>query len=451
MANEADRLYPAPPDSSKIERAPREELETLQNARLRACIRRAWERVPFYRRAWQEAGLGPNDISRIEDLRSLPVISKKDLEEDLLANPPFGSYQGNFPAVRVQASSGTSGNPKPIFHTQSDWNVIGNFWARRLHAQGVRAGDILQFVFTYSLFIAGFTATEGAMRLGALVVPTGSGAVTPSERQVRIAKEWGTTVLAGTPSYVLHLADVAQGAGLDLKRDFKLRVTCHTAEALSEAARRAIEGRWGVVAYDNFGSVETGAPAFECAEKSGYHINEDGYLFEVLDPETFAPLAPGREGIVVATSLFKEAAPVIRYNMEDISSLIEEPCPCGRTFKRLAKIKGRTGEMLKVRGVPLYPTAVEEVLERFPELTREYLLILNRVGQQDRVAVQVECRAAAPGDPGLKERVERELKVVTGLSMEAQLVDAGELARSLKVEERIKASRVWDRRGESHV
>lgn len=446
MASEIDELYLPPPASFAVERAPRKKLEEIQHARLKALLRRAWERVPFYRRRWQAAGMAPEDVINIEDLKKLPVISKKDLEEDLLANPPFGTYQGSFPAVRVQASSGTSGHPKPVFHTQSDWNVIGNFWARRLHAQGVRKGDIVQFVFTYSLFIAGFTATEGAMKLGALVVPTGSGAVTPSERQVRIAKDWGTTVLAGTPSYVLHLADVAEKAGFDLRRDFKLRVTCHTAEALSEPARRGIEERWGVVAYDNFGSVETGAPTFECVEKSGYHINEDGYIFEVLDPETFEPLPAGREGVVVATSLFKEAAPVIRYNMEDISTLIEAPCPCGRTFRRLGKIKGRTSEMLKVRGVPLYPTAVEEVLERFPALTREYLLVLSRAGQQDRAAVQIECRAGAQQDAGLKERVERELKVVTGLSIEAELLEAGELARHLKVEDRIKAKRVWDRR-----
>ena len=448
MGTDADKSYPPPPGSFRIEQAPRTELQELQNVRLKALIRRAWEHVPFYRERWKEAGLRPEDIEWVEDLTKLPVVSKKDLEDDLLAHPPFGSYQGDFPAIRVQASSGTSGNPKPIFHTHSDWSVISNFWARRLHAQGVKEGDIFQLVFTYSLFIAGFTATEGAMKLGALVIPTGSGAVTPSERQIRIAREWGVTVLGGTPSYVLHLADVAEKMGLKPRRDFRLRITCHTAEALSEPARRAIEERWGVMAYDNFGSVETGAPAFECVEKNGYHINEDGYIFEVLDPETFEPLPSGREGIVVATSLFKEAAPVIRYNMEDLSALIEGPCPCGRTFRRLGKIKGRTNEMLKVRGVPLYPAAIEEVLERFTELTREYLLILNRVGQQDRVVVQVECRPGAANDASLKERVERELKVATGLSMETQLLAAGELARDLKIEGRIKAKRVWDRRNE---
>lgn len=299
---------------------------------------------------------------------------------------------------------------------------------------------------TYSLFIVGFTATEGAIKLGALVVPTGSGAVTPSERQVKIAREWRTNVLMGTPSYILHLADVAERMGLNPSKDFQVRITIHTSEALTEPMRKAIQERWGVQAYDNFGSVETGSPTFECEEKHGYHINEDGYIFEVLDPDSHEPVAAGQDGVLVVTSLFKEAAPVIRYNLEDTSSLQEGLCPCGRTFKRLAKIKGRVDEMVKIRGVAFYPTAMEAILERFPELTREYLFILERVGQRDKVTAQVECRREEADPSLLKEKLERELKVTTGLSMEAQILTPGELRESLKIEERIKAKRVWDRR-----
>lgn len=423
----------------------------MQSARLQSLIRRSWEHIPFYRKRWAEQGLAPDEITGIQDIGRLPVISKKDFEADLLQNPPFGSYQGDFPAIRVQASSGTSGTPKPFFQTAHDWNVIANFWARRLHAQGIRPGEILQVVFTYSLFIAGFTATEGAMRLGALVVPAGSGAVTPSERQVKILKEWGTQALVGTPTYVLHLADVAEKMGLDTAKDFKLRTTIHTAEALSEPARRAIEQRWAVQAYDSFGSVETGAPSFECEVKNGYHINEDGYLFEILDPETLKPLAAGDDGLLVVTSLFKEASPVIRYNLEDITSFIEGPCPCGRSFKRLAKIKGRSSEMLKIRGAAFYPTAVEAALEMIPELTSEYLLIIDRVGQLDSVAVEVECRSGGAETFWLKSKVEKELKLATGLTIEARLLAPGALSRSLRVAERIKAKRILDRRGEPHV
>jgi phenylacetate-CoA ligase len=447
----ASEIYTPAPASSTIERLSREQLERLQEDRLIALFRRTWEHVSFYRERWQEKKIGPMEIRRLADLQKLPVINKRDLEADLLACPPFGTYQGDFSAVRVQASSGSAGNPKPFFHTRSDWEVLANLWSRRLHAQGVQKGDVFQLVFTYSLFIAGFTATEGAMKLGALVVPTGSGAVTPSERQVRLLFEWGATVVGGTPSYVLHLADVAERMGMDLKRDFKLRLGVHTAEPMTEAARRSLEARWRIKAYDNFGSVETGAPTFECAEQLGYHINEDAYIFEILDRDTLIPVEAKRDGVVVVTSLFKEAAPVIRYNLEDISSISDDPCPCGRTFRRLMKIKGRASEMLKVRGVPFYPTAVEGVLESFPELTREYRLILDRVGHQDRVTVQVERRPDTGDADSLRERLERALKVTTGLAMDAELLAPEELSRSLKIEERIKVKRIWDRRGETNV
>ncbi len=451
MTKHSAEDYPAAPASSVVERASRDELQNLQEQRFVSLFRRSRGHIPFYRRRWEKEEIGPDDIQRLDDLLKLPIISKKDFEEDLLKNPPFGTYQGDFPAVRVQASSGSSGRPKPFFQTWHDWNIIANFWARRLHAQGVKPGEILQIVFTYSLFIAGFTATEGAMRLGALVVPAGSGAVTSSERQIKILEEWGTQVLVGTPTYVLHLADVAEKMGLDTRKDFKLRTTVHTAEPLTEPARRAIEQRWAVQAYDSFGSVETGAPSFECEAKNGYHINEDGYLFEILDPETLAPLPAGHDGLLVVTSLFKEAAPVIRYNLEDISSIIDAPCLCGRTFRRLGKIKGRAGEMLKIRGAAFYPTTVETVLEMIPELTREYVLILDRVGQLDRVAVEVECRSDGMDTSLLKAKLEKELRLATGLSIDARLLAPGELSRSLRVAERVKAKRILDRRGESHV
>ncbi len=449
--NESSEAYPPAPQSATVESAPREVIHRLQDERLGALFRRAWENIPFYRNRWERHGLGAGDVRKLEDLQKLPIISKNDLEVDLAANPPFGSYQGRYPAVRVQASSGSTGKPKPFFQSRRDWDIIANLWSRRFHAHGVKPGDIIQFVFTYSLFIAGFSGTEGAMKLGALVVPAGSGAVTPSERQVRLLSEWRATVLAGTPSYALHLADVAERMGMDLRRDFKLRVSCHTAEPMTEAARGALEERWGVKAFDNFGSVETGAPSFECAEQHGYHINEDAYIFEVLDRETFAPVEPGKDGIVVVTSLFKEAAPVIRYNLEDISSIIEAPCPCGRTFRRLMKIKGRANEMLKVRGVPFYPTVIEAALEKFPELTREYRLVLDRDRAQDRVTVQVEWRSHAGRGAALQQRLARELKVITGLAMEIELLAPGDLTRSLQIEERVKTKRVWDRRGEKDV
>lgn len=449
MGRDVPHNCPAPPESLAVERAPREAIEEIQGEKLRALVQRCWDRIPFYRERWTKVGLGPKDVRQSSDIRKLPVIRKSDFEESLRLHPPFGDYQGDFRAVRVQASSGTSGNPKPFFFTQSDWDTIARLWARRFHAQGVRQGDILQIVFAYTLFIVGFTASEGAMRLGALVVPTGSGGVTPSERQIRIAREWGTTVLAGTPSYVLHLADVAERAGFDPTRDFSLRRTIHTSEAMTEAARRSIEQRWGVEAFDNFGSVETGAPSFECEEKNGYHINEDAYIFEVLDPKTQEPVEPGDMGVLVVTCLFKEAAPVVRYNIEDLCTLIDTPCACGRSFRRISKLGGRLSEMVKVSGIPFYPTAVETVLERVPALTLEYQVIVERVGQQDKVTLQVERRPDTESTARLKSELERELKVVTNLSIEAVLLAPGELSRTLKVEDRIKVKRILDLRQDS--
>ena len=444
-------LYAAPPDCAAVQTAPREVLDRIQLDGLQSLVRRAWDHVPFYRTLWERHGVCPEEIRSLDDLRKLPVITKRDFEADLRKHPPFGRYQGDFAAVRVHASSGTSGSPKPVFHTRRDWEVIGNFWARRLHVQGVRADDVFQVLFAYSLFIVGFTGSEGAMKLGALVVPTGSGTVTPSERQLTIAKEWGTTVLFGTPSYVLYLADVAQSMGLDPRRDFKIRRTIHTSEALSDPLRSAIEERWGVRAYDNYGSVETGAPTFECDARDGYHVNEDAYIFEVLDPETLQPVAPGEDGVLVVTSLFKEAAPVIRYNLEDVSTLVNGPCSCGLTFRRIAKIRGRLSEMMKIHGATFYPSSIEVALERIPELTREYLVLLDCVGHMDTVSVRVECRPEGVDAPNLKERLERELKITTGLRITADLVPPGNLARALRVEDRIKAKRVWDRREKPHA
>ena len=438
--------YPGAPESLKIETASPETIRRLQGERLAALVRRSWDRIPFYRDRWKAAGIEPGDIRTAGDIRKLPVIRKSDFEDSLRLHPPFGDYQGDFAAVRVQASSGTSGNPKPFFFTRNDWEIIARLWSRRFHAQGVREGDILQIVFAYTLFIVGFTASEGAMRLGALVVPTGSGSVTPSERQVKIARDWGVTVLAGTPSYVLHLADVAERQGFDLRKDFRLRRTIHTSETMTEAARRAIESRWGVSAYDNFGSVETGSPTFECEERSGYHVNEDAYIFEVLDPATHEPVPRGTEGVLVVTCLFKEAAPVIRYNIEDLCELIEGECGCGRTFRRISKLRGRLSDMIKVSGIPFYPTSVETALERLPQLTREYRVTVDRVGQQDTLKVEVEMRSGFEPTADLKQHLERELKVATSLTMEAALLSPGELGRSLGVENRIKVRRIRDNR-----
>ena len=441
-------------ETEAIERADRSEVVALQARQLRALIDRSWARVPFYHRRWEAAGIHPGAIRTVEDLRRLPIVTKEAFEVDLREHPPFGSYQGDFPVVRIQTSSGTTGEPKPIAHTRADWERIAALWERRLRAQGVRAGDRVQIAFTYALFIVGFSATEGAMRLDATVIPTGSGAVTPSRRQLEVARAWQSTVLGTTGTYALRLAEVAEEMGLDPGRDFHFRLMFHTAEPLTPEIRREIERRWGCRSYDNYGSVETGAPTYECQQQQGLHISEDAYLVEVVDPETDEPLSPGEEGALVITSLFKEAAPVIRFKIGDLAALWTEPCACGRTFVRMSPVRGRVDEMVKVRGVSLYPSAVESVLHTFPELGAEWRLVVDRDGALDRIIVQVEVGGQPEVSEGgelpkraeLTARVAARLKERIGLRPEVEIFLPGQLMPRGEVDRRIKGQRVVDRR-----
>ena len=369
--------YPVPPKSDLMERASREQIRYVQDRSLRRLVQYCWEHVPFYRKCWEKAGVQPADILSIDDISKLPIVTKAELQQDLLDNPPFGTFQGDMAACRIQSSSGTTGLPKPFFLTRQDWDVISNLWARRLSAQGVTAQDRVQVSLTYSLFIPGFTSTEGIMKLGAMVIPVGSGAVTSTERQVILARDWGATVLLMTPSYALHFADVAEQMGFDIKKDFKLRRLIHTGEPLPQALREKIEERWALPTYDNFGSVESGgSPAFECEARQGMHINEDAFHFEVVDPETGENLPDGEEGLLVMTTLFKQASPIVRYSIGDFTSIQSGPCSCGRTFSRMSTVKARIDDMIKIRGVAVYPTSVEPVVRKYQELTSEYRLVL---------------------------------------------------------------------------
>jgi phenylacetate-CoA ligase len=438
--------YPSPPASQAIERADRKTIISIQNIGFQRLLHSAWERIPFYRRIWQSAGVDISLIKDLKDIINLPIITKKDLEQSLRDYPPFGDYQGDYPCYRIQASAGSTGYPKPIFHTSHDWDIITNFWARRLAAQDVRKGDMVQIAFTYALFIPAFTSTEGALKIGATIIPTGSGAVTASERQVEIAHRWGTTVVGTTGAYALRLAEVAEKMGYDPKRDFKIRVMFHTAEPLTEEMRARIEAKWGCKSYNNYGSVETGAPAWECCEQNGMHINEDGYYFEVVDPETGQPLPDGEQGALVVTSLFKEAAPVIRYMIGDIATIIDEPCKCGCTLRRIVKVAGRLDDMLKFKGVTVYPTSIESVLHRLQEVGDEYCIIIDSVDGQDQVILRVETIFKGEQLDQLHHKLQQALKVHIGVQIPIEFCSPGELQKELNVDQRIKSRRVVDRR-----
>lgn len=430
----------------KAERLSRDELARIQGDGLRMLVRRAWDHIPFYQRMWKKQGFSPDDVKTVEDVAKIPFVTKKDIAESLEQFPPYGDYQGDFPSIRIQASTGSTGKPKPIFHTRNDWRNIASLWARRLYAQGIRSRDVVQIAFAYTLFIVGFTSTEGAMKLGALVVPTGSGAVTPSERQIQVAYDWGITVIGCTGSYMLNLAEVARQMGYDPKRDFKVRISFHTAEALTQAMRMEIQESWGCRAYDNYGSVETGAPTWECEQQHGLHISEDSYIFEVIDPRTGDAVADGKEGELVVTTLFKEAAPFIRYRIGDITSLIPESCGCGRTFKRMSPVRGRVDDMIKVKGVAIYPTDFEPSIRRAEVFSNEYLVTVWREGHKEQVKVTVEYLGRAEHLKGHCDRLRTDLHSALGLRCEVDAVSQGDVKKQLGAEKRIKYKRILDLR-----
>lgn len=422
-------------------------IRALHEREVPRLIERAWHRIPFYRNLWEKAGVRPERIRGRADLARLPILRKQDIEDDLRAHPPFGSFQGDFPMIRLQASSGSTGKPKPILHTRTDWENITNLWARRLAAQGVTASDRVQIAFAFALFIPSFTSAEGAMKLGALVIPTSSGAITPTARQLELAKDWGVTVIGTTGGYALHLAEAARDSGLDPRRDFTIRAMFHTGEPLVEETRRRIEEAWGCKSYNNYGSVETGAPAWECARQNGMHINEDAYVFEIVDPETLEPLPDGQEGALVITSLFKEAAPVIRYMIGDIAAIWNEPCACGCGFRRLSPIKGRIDDMLKISGSVVYPTAIEAALRRFGELGHEFRIVVDRSGGIDTLEVKAECGQGVELPlPDLVDSIRRAIKAQAGCTAQVSLHPFGGLTRPDDIAKRTKNRYVEDRR-----
>ena len=426
------------------EQASRAEIIALQERLLISQIESAWEVVPFYRNRWMAAGLRPGEIRKLADLSRLPIVSRADFDADLREHPPFGTYQGPAPAARVHASSGITGEPRPVFCSLRDCDRIAELSARRLRAQGIRTGDLIQVTLPYTLYIGGAIALEGAMRLGAAVIPTGTGAMTSSQRQIQIAHRWKPTVLCATPSYALRLADVAREMNLDPARDFHFRVIYLTAETLTAQLRRQIEERWSARVYDNYGSIEAAASTFECECRNGWHISEDAYIFEVVDIESGAPVPPGQDGVLVVTSLFREASPFFRYRVGDIVSIVEEPCACGRTLRRMSAVKGRADEMLKLRGISVYPTAIERVLRTFPELGMEWQLVLLRQSPGQEIRVRVESAAPLPASAlaALAVRVQESIHGQIGIRVELQIVDGGALEPVQSAEGRVKTRRV---------
>ena len=425
-------LHPA------LETMSRDELAALQVERLRAVLRNAWTHVPWQRARLDAAGLHPDARPDLDDLRRLPFMVKTDLRDHY----PFGLFARPVDALaRVHASSGTTGRPTVVGYTADDLGRWADLMARSMAGAGVRRGDLVHNAYGYGLFTGGLGAHYGAERLGCPVVLISGGG---TERQVALLMDFGASVLCATPSYALAIAEVAEQMGVDLRRS-RLRVGMFGAEPWSAAMRDEIEARLGLRAYDVYGLSEIMGPgvACECECRNGLHGWEDHFLFELVDPETGAPVPDGDAGELVITTLTKEALPMLRYRTRDITRLTRQRCDCGRTHLRILRVTGRNDDMLIIRGVNVYPSQIEAVLVGRPGLAPHYQLVIERRGSLDQLRIEVE---ALPGvAPETFETLAREavhhVKSMIGVSAQIVVMAPGSLPRSQG-----KAARVRDLR-----
>ena len=422
----------------EFETLPREAIEALQFKRLRSLVDRVYGTVPFYRKKFEESGYQPGDIRSLSDLSRLPFTTKADLRDTY----PFGMFAVPMErVVRIHASSGTTGKPVVVSYTRRDIDTWSELMARTLSCGGTTKGDVVQNAYGYGLFTGGLGAHYGAEKIGAAVVPISGG---NSKRQIMLMQDFGSTILTSTPSYALNLAEVMEEEGVD-PSTLKLKCGLFGAEPWSEAMRMEIEKKLRIHAIDIYGLSEVIGPgvASECLEmKRGLHVFEDHFIPEIIDPDTGKVLPYGKRGELVFTTVTKEAFPVIRYRTRDISSLIPEPCSCGRTHIRMERISGRSDDMLIIRGVNIFPSQIETVLMTVKGVEPHYQLIVTREESLDVLEVRVEVNEsvftdAVKGLEGLARKVEREIRDVLGVSCKVKLVEPKTIQRSEGKAERV--------------
>lgn len=415
------------------------ELRRMQGERLRDAVTRAYEKVPFYRKRFDKLGIKPEHIQSIEDITKLPFTTKDDFRETY----PFGLFAVPLrDIIRVHASSGTTGKPTVVGYTREDIDVWAETIARTLGCGGGTPDDILQVAYGYGLFTGGLGLHYGGEKLGAMVIPMSGG---NTKKQLMLMQDFGTTLLACTPSYSLQIAEEADIEGIDLKK-LKLRAGYFGAEPWTEAMRKQIEQRLPLKAIDIYGLSEVMGPgvASECLEQDGLHVFEDHFFPEIIDPQTGRPVAPGQKGELVFTCLTKQAIPLIRYRTRDISSLDEKPCPCGRTLRRMARITGRTDDMLIIRGVNVFPSQIETVLMKVEGVEPHYVIVVDKTGTLAELEIKVEVSERVFSDEikrleSLQKKIFEEMRSVLGISAKITLVEPKSIERSLG-----KARRVID-------
>ena len=419
----------------------RKELEQLQLERLESTLNRVYMNVPFYRKKFDEVKFNPDDLRSLDGLSRLPFTTKNDLRE----NYPYGLFAVPLrEVVRIHASSGTTGMSTVVGYSKNDIKTWSNLVARVLAAGGITKDDVIQIAFNYGLFTGAFGLHYGAERLGASVIPISSG---NTRRQIKLMQDFKTTALVGTPSYAMLIADTMMEMGIN-RNSLSLKYGLFGAEPWSDSMRKEIEDKLKIVATDNYGLSEVMGPgvAGECLERNGLHIAEDHFLVEWINPDTLEPVKPGEIGEMVITTLTKEAFPVIRYRTRDLTRLIPEPCPCGRTMRRMTRILGRTDDMLIIRGVNVFPQQIENVLFEIEGVAPHYQIVIDRKGALDDTTVNVEVSESMFFDEmkkqsQLKETIKKRLASELGISVEVKLVEKKTLERFEG-----KAKRVIDNR-----
>ncbi len=425
----------------EYETMPVSERRKLQEERLKYILQYVYDRVPFYRKSFDKAGIKPLDFRRLSDLAKYPTVTKIDLRD----NYPFGLFARPMSDIqRLHASSGTTGKPIVAGYTKTDIETWAEVIARTLTCGLCTKDDIVQNAYGYGLFTGGLGIHYGAERVGATILPISGG---NTKRQVMLMQDFGSTILTCTPSYALNIAEVAEAEGVDVKK-LKLKGGCFGAEPWTNEMRANIERRLGISAVDIYGLTEVIGPGVssECQEKNGLHIFDDHFYPEILDPVTLEPVPEGEKGELVFTSLTKEAFPVIRYRTRDISRLTYEPCKCGRTHVRMERVTGRTDDMLIIRGVNVFPTQIESVLLAIEETEPHYHIHVYREGNLDNLEVWVELSEKSFSDEikgleSLSKRIAHEIQGVIGVACKVKLVEPKTIERSEG-----KAKRVTDHR-----
>ena len=428
-----------------IETMSREDLEALQLERLQALVKRVYQKIPLYKESFDKAGINPEDIKSLADLTKLPFTVKQDMRDAY----PFGLFAvPRKDVVRVHCSSGTTGTATVVGYTQKDLENWGDCFARALYGAGCGPDSTLQIAYGYGLFTGGLGAHNGGERAGCTVLPMSTG---NTKRQVRLMKDFDVDCLCCTPSYALNIAEVAQEEGYDV-HEFPIHAGILGAEPCSEATRAEIEQKMGIQVYDIYGLSEVMGPgvACECEKQHGLHVCEDQFIIEILDPKTLQPVPDGEWGEVVFTTLCKECSPLVRYRTRDISRILVGECECGRTFRRMDRIAGRTDDMMILRGVNVFPSQIEEEIVSFPEIAPQYQLILTTKGTLDHAELRVETVPEFPFDEirrleKLKKDLQKALKENLQIAVDVKIVEPKTIERAEG-----KAKRIIDMRENLH-